>query len=351
MRKELAVLEQIDGYISGKMPADKRVAFEQEMANDPGLKAQVRQQQNFIRAVNRNALRSEINSVAGAAGGGGISNFALGVSGVTVVGLVTAGILFFTADNNPQATEQIATNEITVEMPKATTFATDTLLDPVYLQVDTAVMLTQHQPETLFSSTKSYKAVKENDKTKSNVRQRMVNESIIGMVDDLPVEKTNTAEQTANSKEPAENEIADLSALASFPGGNGEFQSFIEDNLTYPETARLKGIEAVIRVDFLIGYDGKISELSPKCTQMTSNEEAGKPFNGMRRLFNKRIENLFIGKATHVIRIMPNWYPAKNSNGNSLVTRQHIYFKFDLIEGTSAYQLEEDIEIIRTDEK
>jgi hypothetical protein len=72
---------------------------------------------------------------------------------------------------------------------------------------------------------------------------------------------------------------------------------------------------------------------------MNYKDEA--PFNEMKQFMNKKVENLFINNATHVLRTMPKWKTARDSDGNPILSHQRIYFKYDLDHGCSAYQLDE----------
>lgn len=50
--------------------------------------------------------------------------------------------------------------------------------------------------------------------------------------------------------------------VASFPGGTNNFLSFIKRNLHYPDSARIKRIEGVVEVSFVVKEDGHLSDIS-----------------------------------------------------------------------------------------
>lgn len=341
MRPELTILEQIDHYLTGKLSAAEATAFEQKIANDSHLEQLVNQQKDLIRAVNRKALRAEINAIAGASGGasgGGLSNLILGIGGVGIIGLVTASIFYFSGRKNEKAHEETDLPNTTTSYvaPKVSYLTRNNVLrDTALLHNDQ--FIEKQQPETIFSSVRTYeKAEFDTDftvETKDGSDQNLT--------EAIELVEVSDKEEISDTKQTNENEYLDRSREASFPGGNSALKTFIDANLRYPKTAQRKEIEAVIRVDFLIDVDGRIEGIDASCIRM--NELNGPPFNDVRRLMNKKIENLFIGNATHVLRTMPNWLAAKNKQGNQYASMQRIYFKYDLTNSCSVYQLDEEL--------
>lgn len=338
MRSELTILEQIDQYLSGKLSATDATAFEQKIANDPQLQNLVNEQKDFIKAVNRKALRAEINSVAGAAGGG-MSNFFLGAAGLGVVGLIVVSILYFTAEDTK---EEVIVENTTVS-DEVTNLIADTVLsasDLTHVENMGDEHLVREWPETIFSSIQTYHEPEIEEEANVNISYRSSpikkspsnNARLVEVVEDKPVNTTTVVDEF---------EYVDLSRRASYPGGHIALKEFIDANLWYPKTAKKKGIEAVIRVDFHVDVDGNVKDINGECIMM--NELYGEPFNDVRRLMNKKVENLFIGNATHVLRTMPKWLTAKNSDGNDYLSWQRMYFKYDLENGCSAYQLDDEI--------
>lgn len=53
-------------------------------------------------------------------------------------------------------------------------------------------------------------------------------------------------------------------SLASYPGGNVELVKFINENLQYPSKALKDSVEGNVIVKFLVGKDGKISDITIK---------------------------------------------------------------------------------------
>lgn len=83
-----------------------------------------------------------------------------------------------------------------------------------------------------------------------------------------------------------------------------------------------------------------ISEINAECIKMADKD--GAAYNDVKLLMNRRIMNAFIGNATHILRTMPNWEPAKNTQGNPILSVQRMYFNYDLERGCLVYQLEEN---------
>lgn len=339
MRSELTTLEKIDAYLSGNLPPDEKAAFENQLNSDPQLKAQVEQQQELIRAVNRKALRTQIAAVAaGAAGGGatsgGFSNLFLGISGGIVVGITTAAVIYFNGGDEPVTTEneQIVMNTPVID-------EIDSVQTDTYIESEDGLI--KEEPETIFSSVNNYE---EEDEDRMNVTVHFQSRGEGAQVDYSNTRNGALVEEdNQNSEiniEIDENEVIDHARRASFPGGNLAMKNFMDKNLRYPKSAQDKSIEAVVRCDFHVTADGLITEIDAKCIQMC--EKDGMPFNDVRLLMNKRLVNSFIGNATHVLRTMPEWEPAKNSQGNPIISTQRMYFNYDMERGCLVYQLDDE---------
>ena len=339
MRSELTTLEKIDAYLSGNLSPDEKTAFENELNNNPDLKNQVEQQQELIRAVNRKALRTQIASVAaGAAGGGassgGFSNLFLGISGGIVVGITSAAVIYFNGDDE---SETITEDPIVMNTPVVANI--DSVKTDTYMEAGEGLI--KEEPETIFSSFNTYEDEEDEDRMNVTVHFQSRGEGV--QVDYGNNENATVTEVDEGSDievEIDENEVINHASRASFPGGNLAMKKFMDKNLRYPKSAKDKSIEAVVRCDFHVTADGLITEIDARCIQMC--EKDGMPFNDVRMLMNKRLLNSFIGNATHVLRTMPEWEPAKNSQGNPIISAQRMYFNYDLDRGCLVYQLDEE---------
>ena len=141
-----------------------------------------------------------------------------------------------------------------------------------------------------------------------------------------------------------ETTTANESRRAIYPGGNVAMDRFIDKNLRYPKSAYDKGIEGVVRCDFYVSADGVISEINAKCIKMSEGD--GAAFNDVRLIMNNKIMKSFINNATHILRTMPDWEPARNSQGNPVLSAQRMYFNYDMEAGCVVYQLDDEIELI-----
>ena len=85
-----------------------------------------------------------------------------------------------------------------------------------------------------------------------------------------------------------------------FPGGVDSLQTFLMDNLVYPDSAKLNHIQGKVYVGFMINYEGKI--VNPKILSSASAD------------LDK--------EALRVVGMMPDWKPG--TAGGSPVSVQYI---------------------------
>lgn len=101
-----------------------------------------------------------------------------------------------------------------------------------------------------------------------------------------------------------------LDEPAEFPGGNGALNTFLKENLKYPETASAKEIEGKCYIRFVIDTEGTISDVKvmrgvldcPECDQ----------------------------EAIRVVKMMPKWKPGK-SKGKAVKSYYNLPVKFKLM--------------------
>lgn len=333
MRPELTTLEQIDMYLSGNLSPAEHTAFEAKINADPNLENMVGQQKELIKAVNRKALRAQINAVAAGGAAGGMSNMWIGITSVVVVGLVTAGLVYFNSDDEiGMADNNIVINDTEFIATDSSTIDFDSVEEALIFE----------EPETIFSSVNTYEELSE-DRMDVEVNYVSHNDGVD--LDDNENENGHLVEYINDLTE-VESEATDYiietnrTKRASYPGGNYAMDQFIDKNLHYPRSARNKEIEGVVRCDFFVTADGVITEIDAKCIKMSGRE--GQAFNDVKLLMNKKVMNAFINNATHILRTMPSWEPATNSQGNPILTAQRMYFNYDLVKGCLVYQLDDD---------
>jgi len=95
--------------------------------------------------------------------------------------------------------------------------------------------------------------------------------------------------------------------MPEFEGGDDARISFLQKNLNYPPLARENSIEARVQIQFVVGLDGKISEVTPLTKKGWGLEE----------------------EAVRVVKMMPSWKPGKQ-NGKTVPVRFSIPIVFKL---------------------
>lgn len=325
MRTELEKYELIDQYILGKLSETEVAQFEERMRKDPELQKTVETQQDIIKATKRKALLAEINSISGMSGASIFTNSFWITTGLAFLVTIITIMLYYNKLVSSK-TQQNTTKGQAIIANYTQTIAANPLTTETVIQ--------KEQPETTFSTINKY------EDTQEDLMSVTVNFE--------PRDRREAFEKEAETNTELENDLKEItkskviknrSKQACFPGGNPSLKEFIDYNLNYPRTAKEKNLEGIVRVDFHVTAQGEIVDLDAQCIQMNYKDEA--PFNEMKQFMNKKVENLFINNATHVLRTMPKWKTARDSDGNPILSHQRIYFKYDLDHGCSAYQLDE----------
>jgi TonB family protein len=99
--------------------------------------------------------------------------------------------------------------------------------------------------------------------------------------------KATVNESTSQSKDSI---YSITEVMPQFPGGDIALNKWLRKNMKYPKEATAKNIQGKVFVSFIINKEGKI--LNPKVT--------------------KRVDPLLDAEALRVVKIMPNWIPAKD---------------------------------------
>lgn len=110
----------------------------------------------------------------------------------------------------------------------------------------------------------------------------------------IPIPEAKPAPETGLTEEsPEEDEVFTfVEQLPEFPGGQGELQRFIAENIKYPEMARKNNIQGVVVVRFIVRPDGS-----------TENFEVVRGIGGGCD-----------EEALRVMRSMPDWIPGSQNN-------------------------------------
>ena len=118
--------------------------------------------------------------------------------------------------------------------------------------------------------------------------------------------ETTSAQTTA--QEPIEDEIFTVCEVPpSFPGGPGELDNYLRQNLRYPEAALNKKRQGAVLVSFIVTKDGSIRDVNVlKDRGFGTNEEA-----------------------VRLIKSMPNWIPGRQS-GRPVNVKYNLTIPFKL---------------------
>lgn len=325
MRNELKIMDEIESYLSNKLSVTERSSFENRMLEDADLAEKVNQQKALTQAIKRAALRSQINTVA-AGGGGGFSFSQIFLGSIGIVGIIGA-VIYFVNQNKQEEIGLEPSIEKNIEPSSVVHLSKNNERD---------FQLTKEIPETIFSSIHQF-------------------DDIEDKLDIDPVDFPTSSHQgsTINGSSHTVNQASDCVASdesysgtnkdrkAMFPGGSSSLKKFIDKNLYYPRSASDKNIECLVQCDFHVTEDGLITEIEAKCIKIA--EVGGEQFNDIKLIRNKKLVNAFINNSTHVLRSMPIWVPARNKQGNPVLSYQRLYFNFDLEKGCLVYQLDEDL--------
>jgi len=330
MRADLHTMEQIDLYLQGKLNGAELDQFKNNLATNPELQSMVNDQQLLIQTVNRKALLAEINMVAGIGGAAWYANPWVGMGGAALVigGIVAA--VYFSSDNDPEINQQ--TEIITQNFDS--TLVEDTIVEDgtTYFVMEDGERIVPDIPQNkhLVSgsgnedndlSNQLYNA----DETSQNTDET---DEQTGHVTSTPDEvKTNNPEN-----------VISKNRIASFPKGDAALKSFIDENMRFPGTAKEKKISGNVKVTFLVNPEGTRSNIEATC--FTMRDENDKPMNSTQMVLNQKIANLFEREAERVVRIMPVWIPATDSQGNAVLSTQELYFNFSLKTGNTVYRLD-----------
>lgn len=108
---------------------------------------------------------------------------------------------------------------------------------------------------------------------------------------------------------PAENKVFTfVEQMPSFPGGEDALMKYLHDHIHYPPVARENGIQGTVVVQFIVGPDGTIRDVTT----------VGKTLGG-------GLEQ----EAMHVVKGMPRWLPGKQ-NGRAVNVQYSLPVRFVL---------------------
>ena len=107
--------------------------------------------------------------------------------------------------------------------------------------------------------------------------------------------------------QPKEKVYTIVESMPEFPGGDKALRKFLDENVQYPEDAKVKKIQGKVFVNFIVNREGKVMD--------------AKVLRGIRPDLD--------AEALRVIRSMPNWTPGKQ-NGKTVSVSYTIKIDFSL---------------------
>ncbi|MBI3134869.1 MAG: hypothetical protein HYZ14_09380 [Bacteroidetes bacterium] len=333
MRADLHTMEQVDLYLQGKMTGEQLRQFENTLAANPELQSLVTDQQLLIQTVNRKALMAEIHAVAGIGGAPWYANPFVAVTGAAlVIGGVSTLIYFMSADAENETS--VLANEQTTPVDSPALTGNQTSSDNTYYAYQDSAAGTEDQAEPAFSHQSAntnpvtdHVSANSNIQTDNNPADRLVVQAN---------DATDQASDVVDTKD-TENRVS-KNRIASYPKGDLALKEFIKDNMRFPGTAREKKISGNVKVKFLVTPEGTRTSIEASCFNM--RDENDKPLSSAQVVLNQKIANLFEREAERIVRIMPIWIPATDSQGNAVLAPVELYFNFSLKDGNSVYRLD-----------
>jgi len=98
----------------------------------------------------------------------------------------------------------------------------------------------------------------------------------------------------------------------SFIGGDKEMMKYLNDNIVFPKEAEEKGLEGTVFVDFVIGANGVVREV-------TVTDAVGED-----------VDQSFRNEAVRVVTAMPKWMPGRQ-NGKAVDVSYSLPVTFQLL--------------------
>ncbi|KAF5029122.1 hypothetical protein DSECCO2_651920 [anaerobic digester metagenome] len=100
-----------------------------------------------------------------------------------------------------------------------------------------------------------------------------------------------TASESQTSTETASGEVFETAeVMPEYPGGNEAMSAFMVKNIKYPEAAKSKGVQGTVYISFVVGSDGKVTDVEVQ----------------------KSVAPDLDAEALRVVKMMPDWKPAEN---------------------------------------
>jgi len=331
MRADLHTMEQIDLYLQGKLAGEELRHFENTLAANPELQTMVQNQQLLIQTVNRKALLAEIHVVAGIGGTPWYANPFVAIAGVAIAvgGIATAIYLMSDVAVNEEvitANEQILQPD-SPELNENNTNADHTF----YVNADSVSVAENPSEHYTTHHTHSTADGDEPDYFEAHTP------NLNNQADQLSQHADDYSDYVADHDYETAEHIS-RTRMAAFPKGELALKDFVAENMRFPGTAKEKRISGNVKVKFLVTPEGTRTNVEANCFNL--RDEYDKPLTSTQIMLNQKIANLFEREAARIVRIMPTWTPATDSQGNPVLAPVELYFNFSLKDGNSVYSLD-----------
>lgn len=331
MRADLHTMEQIDLYLQGKMSGEELRQFENILSSNPELQSLVGDQQLLIQTVNRKALLAEINAVAGIGGAPWYANPFVAATGVALVvgGIITT--IYLMSDTTEIADTPVVNPENNLS-ETAESGKNYTHEGQVFYTDSASFSDSENQPEDHVSNS---------NHSSERIIEPEYSEAyppvLLNQADQLSLHADDQADHIVADREQEKQEenYVVKNRMAMFPMGDEALKDFIQENMRFPGTAKEKKISGNVKVKFLVTPEGIRTNIESHCFNL--RDENDKPLTSAQVMLNLKIARLFEREATRIVRIMPTWIPATDSQGNSVLAAVELYFNFSLKEGNSVY--------------
>ena len=114
-----------------------------------------------------------------------------------------------------------------------------------------------------------------------------------------------------------------------YPGGEQEMMKFLSKNIKYPELAEKYGVEGRVMMSFIVGKDGKLTDISAKDCKLErfNTTKFSQEPEARQEQLKEKFALLFAKEGARVIRKMPKWTPGM-ADGQPVRVRYSLPIRF-----------------------
>ena len=271
MRDELNMMELADQYLRGELSATDRTAFEERMRTNPELRELVEDQRALLGGMERLVLRPMVNKAYRSYK---LGKWLPGMGGAILVAILATG--YFLMPSNEREHAIVVPAEAASELN---------------VPADSIASGAAEPPEGVHAD--SVRPVRD---TIIRTEVRVIRKSV-PVADHPAIQEQAPDPGIITLRDPRTEE------MPYYPGGFAAMHNFLRRNIQYPDTVLRKG--GTVMVEFLVDVDGTIRD--------------ARVAKGIGKLFDQ--------EALRVVRLMPNWNPAKEK-GKPVKARIEVPIRF-----------------------